>query len=384
MKNCIFIDINFLDSKEVNKFLCLLESILIYGNIEPDTVIVIYTSSDYISVLEKIHLCIATDKIIFELNTVAKKSLLIRYQNVLFLDTSVIVKDSLSRMFNLCIDDVLYVLDNGIAFSTNAYMCKTSDLMLFLVDKITKEDSYISYNVFPDKLYGKGVITTYTFTILTDNGDHYLNSMKDATIVENIKKTKQFIDTHLIEIIKATGELLEGNIFMIHHTTEYTDMFLNKSKNISNIVLNKELRKCMEIGFNSGFSALLMLISNPYITIDCFDLGEHSYTVPCYKKIKEFFGERINITLGDSMKTVPVVNKKYQLIHIDGGHMTSVANSDIINSYRLSNKGTILIMDDYDAPNLKPLWDSYVEFYKLKPPHIALYRAPQHDIKYVL
>lgn len=391
MKNCIFIDISTLDStvlevvsKEVNKFLCLLESILIYGNTGDDTVIVVYTSKEYKFILEKIHLCIATDKVTLEVNTVSKNSLFTRYQNVLFLDTSVIVKDDLSRIFNLCVDDVLYVLDKGIAFSSDVYMCKTSDLMLFLVDKIPKEEQYVSYNVFPDKLYGKGLITTDTFTILKENGDHYLNSLKDATIVENIKKTKEFIDTHLIQLIKATGELLEGNIFMIHHTTEYTDMFLNKAKNISNVVLNKELRKCMEIGFNSGFSALLMLISNPYITIDCFDLGEHSYTVPCYKTIKKFFGDRINITLGDSTKTVPLVTKKYQLIHIDGGHMTCVANSDIVNSYRLSNKGTVLIMDDYDAPNLKPLWDSYVEFYKLKPLHITLYRAPQHDIKYVL
>jgi predicted O-methyltransferase YrrM len=212
----------------------------------------------------------------------------------------------------------------------------------------------------------------------------YLNTLKDITITENIKKTKEFIDTQLIQIIKNSNELLEGNIFMIHHTTEYTDMFLNKAKNISSIVLNKEIKKCMEIGFNSGFSALLMLISNPNIHIECFDLGEHRYTLPCYNKLKEVFGDRITITIGDSTQTLPLINEKtYQLIHIDGGHQTSVANSDIVNSYRLSSAGTVLIMDDYDGAHLKELWDNYVEVYKLKPLDIALYRAPQHDIKFV-
>ena len=67
---------------------------------------------------------------------------------------------------------------------------------------------------------------------------------------------------------------------MLHHTSNYTDVFLNKSKNISNLVLNKNIKNVMEIGFNSGFSTLLMLISNPNIHISCFDLGEHKYTIP--------------------------------------------------------------------------------------------------------
>ena len=101
---------------------------------------------------------------------------------------------------------------------------------------------------------------------------------------------------------------------MSHHTTNYTDVFLNKTKNISNLVLNKNIKNVMEIGFNSGFSTLLMLISNPNICISCFDLGEHKYTIPCYEKLKETFGDRINITIGDSTKTLQNVNNTYDLI----------------------------------------------------------------------
>jgi predicted O-methyltransferase YrrM len=160
-------------------------------------------------------------------------------------------------------------------------------------------------------------------------------------------------------------------------------MFLNKTKNISNLVLNKNIKNVMEIGFNSGFSALLMLLSNPDLYITCYDLGEHKYTMPCYKKIKETFGDRINIIIGDSTKTIQYDNNRYDLIHIDGGHSTEVANSDIIESYRLSKKGTILIMDDYDFSNLKILWNDYINKYKLNKLNINLYNSPHHDIKYV-
>ena len=46
------------------------------------------------------------------------------------------------------------------------------------------------------------------------------------------------------------------------------------------------------------------------------------------------------------------INDNYDLIHIDGGHSTEVADNDIINSYRLSKQGTILIMDDYNFSRL--------------------------------
>jgi predicted O-methyltransferase YrrM len=216
-----------------------------------------------------------------------------------------------------------------------------------------------------------------------DSMTKFLNDLKDFTINDNINKAKAYIDSNLLPIIHNCGELLEGNIFMIHHTTNYTNVFLNKSKNISNLVLNKNIKHVMEIGFNAGFSTLLMLMSNPNISIYCFDLGEHKYTIPCYEKLKESFGDRINITIGDSTKTLQKVDNNYDLIHIDGGHSTEVANSDILNSYRLSKKGTILIMDDYDFPNLHKLWDTYIVKYNLKNLDIHVYNSPHHDIKYV-
>jgi predicted O-methyltransferase YrrM len=212
---------------------------------------------------------------------------------------------------------------------------------------------------------------------------NFFNSLKDFTISNIIDEAKNYININLLPIINKCGELLEGNIFMLHHTTIYTDIFLNKTKNISNIVLNKNLKDVMEIGFNAGFSTLLMLLSNPNINITCFDLGEHTYTMPCYEKMKETFGNRINIIIGDSTKTLQNVYTIYDLIHIDGGHSTEVATSNIINSYRLSRQGTILIMDNYDFPNLHSLWDNYVIKYNLKNLHINVYNSPHHDIKYI-
>lgn len=449
--NCIFCCI-FNQEQYIELFYLLLESIFIYGDLDNNTQILVYTSTPFMNKIKQSHL-FNSEQIVFEINDTyngidasckARLDLfslpsVTNYSKILYLDTDILVKGDINKVFDVCKEDILYVVEEGeitdyrnfwgkILFGDeiNNYEDKTaftSGILLFnnckkvqdLFDEINKDilvrysgfhdQPHIVYNAFKYNLYNNKILKS--LAVNNDNNIHsdkvihhfpggpgkheeklllmtkFLNSIKDFTITNNINNAKQYINTHLLPIIYNCGEYLEGNIFMLHHTTEYTDVFLNKARNISNLVLNKNIKNVMEIGFNSGFSTLLMLLSNPTISISCFDLGEHRYTIPCYEKLKETFGDRINITLGDSMKTLQNVNDIYDLIHIDGGHATEIADSDIINSYRLSRPGTILIMDDYDFPNLHGLWDGYIVKYNLKILDIGVYDSPHHDIKYV-
>ena len=362
------------------------------------------------------------------------------YNKILYLDTDILVKDDINKIFDVCKDDILYTMEEGAidhvngnfwgkllfgneinnyddksAFSSGILLFNNCEKIKDLFNKINEdiikrpddfhEQPHIVYNAFKYNLYNNKILKN--LVVNNDNNIHsdkvihhfsegsgeyehkinimtiFLNSIKDFTIHNIINEAKNYININLLPIINNCEELLEGNIFMLHNTTTYTDIYLNKSKNISNIVLNKNLKNVMEIGFNAGFSTLLMLLSNPNINITCFDLGEHKYTMSCYNKMKETFGNRINIIIGDSTKTLPNINDKYELIHIDGGHSTEVANSDIVNSYRLSNEGTILIMNDYDFSNLQNLWDNYIIKYNLKKLDIHVYNSPHQDIKYI-
>lgn len=453
--NCIFCCI-FNQTQYIDMFYLLLESILIYGNLGDNTKILVYTSSIFMNIIKKSHLF--NNKIIdFEINDTytnldrACKSRLdlfnlgsiTKYNKIIYLDIDILVKDDINKVFDVCKNDILYVLEEGEINSVWDYWGNTlfgdevinytdktaftSGILLFnnceniktLFNKINEDianrpyhficydQPYIVYNAFKYNLYDNKILQSLVvnndFNIHSDKvihhfpggpGNYYhklvsmntfLNSIKDVTITNNIIKAKEYINTHLMQIIISCGEPLEGNIFMLHHSTNYTDIFLNKTKNISNLTLNKSIKNVMEIGFNSGFSTLLMLLTNSNINITCFDLGEHKYTLPCYEKIKETFGERINIIIGDSRMTLPNISDttKFDLIHIDGGHSTEVANSDIINSYRLSKQGTILIMDDYDFDNLHHLWNRYIIEYNLKKIDITLYKTHYHNIKCV-
>jgi len=196
-----------------------------------------------------------------------------------------------------------------------------------------------------------------------------------------MEKTREYIDKYLLPIIINSGEKLEGNIFMTHRTTNYTNKFINKIKNIEILSSNKNVKKVLEIGFNSGFSSLLMLFSNPNITLTCLDKARHSYTIPCFNMIKKTFGDRIKLIVGDSTKTIHNIDETFDLIHIDGGHSVRVAKSDIEQSLRLSKRDTIIIMDDYDNIKLKALWDSYVKLHKLT--RVKRQDSIHHDIRKV-
>jgi len=451
--NCIFCCL-FDQEKYINMFYILLESIFIYGNLDVNTHILVYTTTQFMNTIKQSHL-FCDEKIKFEINDAicndnSRKAMLdlfnlpstTNYDKIVYLDTNIVVKDDINKVFDICKEDILYVLEGEIscdsrylgkntvgdevinyddksAFASGILLCNNCEKMKYLFEKI-KEDiddrpdnfncfdqSYMMYNIFKYNLYNNTILKTlvvnnntnihsdkaihcfpggncndYKKNLLTMNT--FLNSIKDFTITNNINKSMQYIDDYLLPIINNYGEPLEGNIFMYHHTTTYTDIFENKRKNISNLVLNKNIKNVIEIGFNSGFSTLLMLLSNKNTNVTCFDLGYHKYTIPCFEKLKETFGDRINIIIGDSTKTLQNINDVYDLIHIDGGHSTNVANSDIINSYRLSKQGTILIMDDYNHGNLHELWDNYINEYNLKQLDINIYTSKHHDIKYVV
>lgn len=194
----------------------------------------------------------------------------------------------------------------------------------------------------------------------------FITKEKKNEIENNIKQTKNFINENLLPIIKSTGEKLEGNIFMLHETTDYTNVFFDKQVNFILASQRQNINNILEIGFNAGFSALLMLLTNPNIKITCVDICTHKYTMLCFNKMKEFFGDRINIISGSSVYVLPtLIGNKYDMIHIDGCHLVNIAEHDIRNSLKLCKKGTLLIMDDTDDINLLKLWLKYALQYKL-------------------
>ena len=187
----------------------------------------------------------------------------------------------------------------------------------------------------------------------------------DEEIPDIISVWRQLVETKIIPIVQNFNTYYEGNIFSLDRTYNYNKDFLDKQKNIIICCKQPGVKNVLNIGFNSGNSTLLMLLSNPSIKITCVDIKSHMYVEPCFNIINNLFKNRITFLSGNSIDILKNLNDKFDLIHIDGSINNDVVKLDIKNSIRLAKLNSILIMDDYDYEPIKTLWDFNVKLYNL-------------------
>ena len=146
---------------------------------------------------------------------------------------------------------------------------------------------------------------------------------------------------------------------------------LPKQCNFIEIINFLKPKNILEIGFNAGFSSLLMLITNPNICITCIDINIHQYVIPCFNIIKNDFNSIKLITESSDNALLKLIknnennenneNNFYDLIHIDGDHSYKGAKKDFENCIKLCKKGTIIIFDDTNIDYLDNLCNEYIK-----------------------
>jgi hypothetical protein len=222
--NCVFICV-FNNVNYVDMCYLLLDSIFLYGNLSNDTDILIYTSTEFMNMIKQSHFY--NDKIKFEINdtynsieTACKARLdlfdlsaISNYKKVLYLDTDIIVKYRVEKLFALVRKDILYVLEEGdireeenyggkvlfgdeinnytdkTAFTSGILLFNNCDAIKRLFIKINEDmqrrphqfvchdQPYIVYNAFKYKMYNNTVLRSLVVNndnnILSDKVIHH-------------------------------------------------------------------------------------------------------------------------------------------------------------------------------------------------------------------
>jgi len=169
-------------------------------------------------------------------------------------------------------------------------------------------------------------------------------------------------------IVKNSGARQEGNIFFIDGDGSLTELycgFLPKRQNLAK--LSTQVDAIVEIGFNAGHSALLMLTANPSLLYRGVDIGSHSYVKPCSEYLKSQFGNRFDLTIDSSITVMPNIFDIYPELEgkvigwvIDGSHEIDFASEDLKNVVNLSKVVDTIVMDDTDYRPLRELVENYV------------------------
>jgi hypothetical protein len=178
--------------------------------------------------------------------------------------------------------------------------------------------------------------------------------------IEYYESLSNEIECHKSQIdsrILSNNNLVEGSCFFYGESSpqkidEY--FFIYKRVNFVNVIKDFQVKKMIEIGFNAGHSALVFLAALPKDgKLLCFDLGEHSYMLPCFNYLQSSYPALSTVITGDSKQTMPAYVEAnpsevgtYDCIHVDGGHDSQTVFSDFIQSNSLLKPGGILIIDD--------------------------------------
>jgi hypothetical protein len=173
----------------------------------------------------------------------------------------------------------------------------------------------------------------------------------------------------IAELVKQSGESLEGNIFYADLEDRYRDRppdvtLAPARRNAWRAVRFKE--RLLEVGVNAGHSALLALSSSPRLEYYGVDIMSHAYTAECVDFLKGEFPGRVHLFTGDSREVLPwLVSRRaelaFDIFHVDGGHTDDVARSDMANCIRVGNgqRGRHVLLDDIHA---SWIFDVYCEF----------------------
>ena len=124
MKKLIYICV-FNSSKYVEMLFLLLESIYLFGRIDEETDIMIYTSTEFKNIIEQseyhrsnikyrindeynnIHLACRARLDLFQLEDIEE------YERILYLDTDIIIQGDLKKIFDVVEDNIIYAMNEG-------------------------------------------------------------------------------------------------------------------------------------------------------------------------------------------------------------------------------------------------------------------------------
>ena len=285
MKNAIYICL-FENRKYLDMTFILLDSIFLFGQIDQETDILIYTSTVFKDILikkynERTNIIFVINDNINTLDTACKARLdlfdfdvITNYRKILYLDTDIVTKDRLNVIFNIIKEDILYVLAEGqIQFEEDFYgnslfgeevhnytdkTAFSSGIMLFNnCDKIKQlfqhikndmkirshtffDQPFIVYNAFKYNLYNNKIMGSYcinnNYNIDSDKIIHHFPSGPgncDDKIVTMGKFLTNLKDKHfnpkddkylcLVAIFKNEAHILKE--WLEHYINQGVDRF---------------------------------------------------------------------------------------------------------------------------------------------------------------
>lgn len=201
---------------------------------------------------------------------------------------------------------------------------------------------------------------------------HKPRSPSDFFIFERVSEgSTSMVDTvstwqDLVQVqarFAAGFGVVEGNIYCSSSFGAHT-WLVHKQLNLAAAATRAPGPKFLEVGFNAGYSSMLLALARPDASLLAVDLGEHLYTTPCFEKLKSQY--KISLMLGSSHDLLKTLEGPFDFIHVDGDHSASGCREDLKDCLRLCRPGSILVVDDTNISHIKHACQEHVQSGRLR------------------
>ena len=399
--NCIFCCV-FHQEQYVEMFYLFLESLFTFGNLDENTMILVYTSTPFMNLIKQNKL-FKDEKIKFEINDTyndVEKSCFSRldmfnlpsittYEKILYLDTDILVKDDINIVFNLCKKNILYVLEEGsidyypgdywgyslFGDEVNNYSDKsgfTTGIMLFnnceeikQLFRLINEDilkrplyfscydqPYIIYSAFKYNLYDNKILKSYAinrdYNIHSDKVIHHFSG-GPGVYQHKIDEMTTFLNGlkgHSIKIFDSRKEMIK------HYSETIAYPIILELGVFKGVFLDYLVKNCNHrcIDAVDLFEGVTCSGDDDGNNVEYYDVGtSHLELVDKYKNMP-------NVTIIKSNSVSFLQNQpddSYDIIYIDADHSYEGVKNDLVNSYRkIKNLGYIM-GHDYEMNMVK-------------------------------
>ena len=114
-----------------------------------------------------------------------------------------------------------------------------------------------------------------------------------------------------------------------------------------------QFKTILEVGFDSGSSALAILRALPKATLLSIDIASELPMAASLiqRNIPDWEARHVFMRNADSRTLLPVMvqdGHKFDMVYVDGDHEYEPAKSDIENAWKLLDNGGYLVVDDAD------------------------------------
>lgn len=375
----IFVTV-FFEKKYIYLLYLLLESLYVYGNLDNNTKILIYTSSDFKNIIENSSLY--TNYIIFHINDNFKIineaysarldlfeiPIVTQFKKILYLDCDTIIINDINKIFDLILDNLIYVKNEG--FIDNKILNEFSEKIDFWGNSFFEKDG-IKYDnnsgfssgilLFNNNKDVRDIFKVIKNHILEDRKNNCEHKFYDQPyIVYYCKKNKlikegsldNYIDSDIGDM--ANNILLEENIKNIFELKKYiiNDNFFEKENKVilhfnnkpgdyfqKNLMMTNKFNKIKNINIKNIIKNTEIYINKNY---DIFKNIEKDYIKNNIKIIENL----LNISLNKNIKNILFVDIDNLVIIIMLLFVNNNLNIYIINN-SIDNEIFKLLNNDF-------------------------------------